>query len=148
MLAILYSYLLIMIIFMGSPRGNFTSNLFTNDQGKIIMQNTVIGRNYDISINANPDLNFTYHCVVGIATGYWLDNWEVGVRVPLGLKIFSSPCHPDWLWGPPTLLSKGYWAHFPRGKMVGAWSWPLTSNWCQGQEKWIYTSTTPYTFTA
>jgi hypothetical protein len=23
---------------------------------------------------------------------------------------------------------------FPGGKAAGAWSWPLTSNWCRGQE--------------
>jgi hypothetical protein len=48
--------------------------------------------------------------VVGIATGYGLDDRGVGVR-----GIFSSPSRPDRLWGPPILLSNGYLVFFPRG---------------------------------
>jgi hypothetical protein len=39
--------------------------------------------------------------VVGIATGYGLENRGIGVWIPVGSRIFSSPCRPDWLWGPP-----------------------------------------------
>jgi hypothetical protein len=46
--------------------------------------------------------------VDGIATGYGLNNLEVGVRVLVGSRIFSSPRHPDRLWGPPSALSNGY----------------------------------------
>jgi hypothetical protein len=48
----------------------------------------------------------TFYCmrnrdsIVGIATGYGLDNRVVGVWFPVGLSIFSSPCRPDRLWGP------------------------------------------------
>jgi hypothetical protein len=52
---------------------------------------------------------------VGIATGYGLDDREVGVRVQAGSSIFSSPRRPDRLWGPPNLLSNGYWGLFSRG---------------------------------
>jgi hypothetical protein len=57
---------------------------------------------------------------VGIATGYGLDDRGVGVRVPVGSRIFSSTRRPDWLWGPTSLLSNGYRGSFPRGKASGA----------------------------
>jgi hypothetical protein len=44
----------------------------------------------------------------GIATGYELDDGRVGVGVPVGACIFSSPCRPDRFWDPPSLLSNGY----------------------------------------
>jgi hypothetical protein len=45
---------------------------------------------------------------VGVATGYGLDDRGVGVRVPVGSRIFTFPCRPDRLWGPPSLLSSVY----------------------------------------
>jgi hypothetical protein len=38
--------------------------------------------------------------IVDIATGYWLDDRGVGIRVPVGSRIFSSPRRPNRLWGP------------------------------------------------
>jgi hypothetical protein len=46
--------------------------------------------------------------LVGIATHYGLNDRGVGVQVPVGSRIFSSPRRPDRLWGPPNLLSNGY----------------------------------------
>jgi hypothetical protein len=71
---------------------------------------------------------------VGIATGYVLDDRGIGVRVPVGSRILSSPRRPDRLWCPPTLLSNEYLRFFPRGKAASAWSWPPTSNQCRSQE--------------
>jgi hypothetical protein len=39
---------------------------------------------------------------VGIATGYGLDDRGFGVPVAVGSRTFSSPSHPDWLWGSQT----------------------------------------------
>jgi hypothetical protein len=41
------------------------------------------------------------HSVVGIATSYGLDDQGVGVRVPVGSRIFSPPNRLDRFWGPP-----------------------------------------------
>jgi hypothetical protein len=58
--------------------------------------------------------------VVGIATSYGLDDRDVGVRVPVGARIFSSPRRPDGLCGPSKFLSNGYRVIFPEGKVAGA----------------------------
>jgi hypothetical protein len=55
---------------------------------------------------------------VGIESGYGLDDRGVGVRVPVGSRIFSSPRRPDRLWGPPNLLFNGYLG----GRVAEAWS--------------------------
>jgi hypothetical protein len=51
--------------------------------------------------------------VVGIATGYGLDDRGVGVWVLVWARIFISPCCPNRLWGLPSLLSNGYRGPFP-----------------------------------
>jgi hypothetical protein len=60
-------------------------------------------------------INKSRDSVVGIATGYGLDGQGVGVRVPVWARIFTSPCRPNRLWGPPNPLSNGYRGLFPRG---------------------------------
>jgi hypothetical protein len=54
------------------------------------------------------------YSIVAIATGYGLEDRGVGVRVPVGSRIFSSPKRPDQLWGPSSLLPNGYRRLFPR----------------------------------
>jgi hypothetical protein len=82
--------------------------------------------------------------IIGIATGYGLDDQGVGVRVPVGSRIFSSPRRPDWLWGSPNLLSNGYPGVKRQGR-VAAHSPPASA---EVKKMWIYTSTPPYAFMA
>jgi hypothetical protein len=79
--------------------------------------------------------------VVGIATTYGLDDREVGVRVPVRVRIFTSTCRSD-------LLPNGYrgGGSSPGVKRLGreADNSPLTSS--EVKKMWIYTSTPPYAF--
>jgi hypothetical protein len=87
------------------------------------------------------------YAVLGRATDYGLGDWEIGVRVPLVSRFFTSPCGPDRLWGPPNLLYNGYSEFFRRGKAAWALSWPLTSNQCRDQENvglYIHSPTSLY----
>jgi hypothetical protein len=86
---------------------------------------------------------------VGIATGYGLDDQEVGVRVPVWSRIFSSPRRPDWLWGPPSFLSNGYWGALSLGvKRQGCETDHSPATSAEFKKTWIYTSTPPHAFTA
>lgn len=58
--------------------------------------------------------------IVGVATGYGLDDRVVGVRVPVGSRNFSPPRRPDRPCGPHNLVSIGYNGPFPQDKAAGA----------------------------
>jgi hypothetical protein len=53
---------------------------------------------YSGGISFEPRLVLTGRdSTVGIATGYGMDDRGVGIRVPVGSRIFSSPGRPDRL---------------------------------------------------
>jgi hypothetical protein len=56
----------------------------------------------------------SWDSIVSIANGYRLEGQGVGVLVLVQERFFSSPCRPDWFWGPPTLLFNGYRRLFPQ----------------------------------
>jgi hypothetical protein len=64
--------------------------------------------------------NSSRDSVVGIATGYRLDDLGIGVRVPVRSRIFSPPNRPERLWGPSNLLSNVYRGLFLGFKVAGA----------------------------
>jgi hypothetical protein len=57
---------------------------------------------------------------VRIVTGYGMDDRVVGVRVPVGSRIFSSPRRPDRPWGQPASYRMVTWGSFPGSKAAGA----------------------------
>jgi glutamine synthetase len=59
------------------------------------------------NLTSYKTFNRSRDSVVGTATSYGLGDRGVGVRVPVGSRISSSPLRPDRLWGPPNLLSNG-----------------------------------------
>jgi hypothetical protein len=46
---------------------------------------------------------------------YRLDRQGFGVWVLVETWFFSSPCHPDLFWGPPSLLLNCYWGSSNEG---------------------------------
>jgi hypothetical protein len=57
-------------------------------------------------------------------------SWKFGLIPSRGERIFSSPEHPDRLWGPRGFLYSGHLGLFPGSKACGSWSWPFTCICC------------------
>ena len=55
-----------------------------------------------------------WNTVVGIAACYGMDGLCLNTS---GGKTLCT--HPDWLWGPPSLLYNGYWVSLPGEKQPG-----------------------------
>jgi hypothetical protein len=81
---------------------------------------------------------------VGITTGYRLDNRGVGVRVLVESRIFTSPCHPDQLWGQLSFLSDGYQGPLsPAVKWLGHETDHSSPTSAEVKKMWVNTCT-PY----
>jgi hypothetical protein len=85
---------------------------------------------------------------IGIATGYELHDRRVGVRVPVGSRIFSSsPQRPDRLWGPPSLFIQWVPGNLSPGiKREGRESGHSSPTSAEVKKMWIYTSNPPCAF--
>jgi hypothetical protein len=86
--------------------------------------------------------------VVGIATGYGLDDQGVGVRVPTGTRISLLHVVQTGSGVHPTSYPMGTGNPFPGVKRPGReadYSPPASS---EVKKMWIYTSTPPYAFMA
>jgi hypothetical protein len=92
---------------------------------------------------------------------FLLPTWKVSTpKIPLKKKskvhgensqaLLSELSNNKWLltllysW----LLNNGYRWWFLQSKVAEAWSWPVTSIYCRGQEWWSYTSVAPHVFMA
>jgi hypothetical protein len=86
---------------------------------------------------------------VGIETGYGMDDREVGVQVPVGSRIFTSPYGPGGLGGHPNRLATGRGeGSFPRVTRPGGEADHSSAASAEVKKMWIYTSTPPYVFMA
>jgi hypothetical protein len=65
---------------------------------------------------------------VVIATGYGLDDWAVGVRVPVESRIFFFHVVQTGTGDHPASYPLGTGGPVYGGKAVGSWSLPLTFN--------------------
>jgi hypothetical protein len=54
-----------------------------------------------------------------MATGYGMEDGGVGIRVPVGSRIFTSPYRLDRLWYPLGLLANGNRGVFSGGEVGG-----------------------------
>jgi hypothetical protein len=86
--------------------------------------------------------------VVGIATSYGLEDREVGVRVPVGSRIFSSLRRLDRLCGPPNPIQWVPGALSPGVKLQGREADHSPPASAEMKKIWIYTSTPLYSLMA
>jgi hypothetical protein len=79
-------------------------------------------RPLDIDNNIHKDFNDPVKSLegsVGRATGYGLGSRVIGVRVPVGARVFSSPIVRTGSGAYPASYPMGFGGSFTRGKAVG-----------------------------
>jgi hypothetical protein len=95
------------------PHSRPTTSQKSGSSGNRTRTSGFIARNWPLDHRGG---HYQAYCTRTTATDYGLDDRGVGARVPIGSRIFISPCRPDRLWGPPNLLPNGYRRLFPRRK--------------------------------
>jgi hypothetical protein len=105
-------------------------------------------------LNANPGsrggkpatnrLSYGMAFIVVIATGFGMDDWGFGVRIPVGSSFFILCTRADRFRGLPSILSIDYRGLFLRGLRVRAVK--LSTHPHEVKNTWIYISTPPYVF--
>jgi hypothetical protein len=68
-------------------------------------------------------------CIVPVYTHPSVGTTDYGFSIITIITQFKFTLHLGWLSDQQNLLLSGYHGLFSR-----EWSWPLTSNWCRGQE--------------
>jgi hypothetical protein len=107
---------------------------------------------WNILLSPQPmkgDVTFLIISATKNTRSWEVDDRRVGVRVPVGSRIFSLPRRPDRLWGAPSLLSNGYCRVFRPGvKRPGHEADHSPPTTAEVKKMWLYTSTPPYFFLA
>jgi hypothetical protein len=101
-----------------------------------------------MGMTAAPPIQESRRSVVGIATGYELDDRGVRVRVPVGLRIFTSQDRPDRLWVHPNSYPMGTGTLSPGVKRQGSEADHSPPTSVEVKRTWVYTSTPSYVFMA
>jgi hypothetical protein len=86
--------------------------------------------------------------VVGIATGYGLDDKGIGVRVPLGQEFSLLHVVQTDTGAHPVSCRMGNGALSPGVKRQGSEFDQSSPTGAEVKKMWIYTSTVPYAFMA
>jgi hypothetical protein len=81
---------------------------------------------------------------LGIVTGYGLDDREVAVQVPVGLRTLSSPRCTDRLWGAPNFLSNSFPGFSPGVKRPGRGTDNSSPNSAKVRKMCFFTSIPPF----
>jgi len=86
----------------------------------------------------------SFHLRINSTKAALVLHWNKKRSSSLCVLTFSSSFF-DRLWGPSSLLCNGQRGFFPRGKAVGAWSWPLSA---EVGNAWAITSFPQYVILA
>jgi hypothetical protein len=89
---------------------------------------------------------FSANTVVGIETGYGLHDREVGIRVPVGSRFFTSPIVQTGSGVHPASYTLGIRGPLPEVKRPGCEADHSPPTSAKVKKMWIYTSIPPYVF--